>query len=159
WLPGRLLSWLDTSSRVTPALRDRARPAPEQDVHILQGVCYFAASQHRIHMWYASCCNAGNSCDPACALLIAPVNSDRSSPIAGMSDATSPSRLARAAVALAAAAWAAAVVWLRYHHLPVTATSDFDAAWAAARALRAGADAYAAIQSPPWPWTLQYPLP
>jgi len=45
------------------------------------------------------------------------------------------------------------------HHLPVTATSDFDAAWAAARALRAGADAYAAIQSPPWPWTLQYPLP
>ena len=76
-----------------------------------------------------------------------------------MPDAGTPSRLTRAAVALVAAAWAAAVVWLRYHHLPATATSDFDAAWAAARALRAGADAYATIQSPPWPWTLQYPLP
>ena len=65
----------------------------------------------------------------------------------------------RAAVAVAAALWAGTVVWLRYRHLPPTATSDFDAAWAAARALRAGADPYAAIQSPPWPWTLQYPLP
>jgi hypothetical protein len=65
----------------------------------------------------------------------------------------------RAGVALAAAAWAAAVVWLRYRHLPPTAVSDFDAAWAAARALRAGMDPYGAIQSPPWPWTLEYPLP
>jgi hypothetical protein len=70
-----------------------------------------------------------------------------------------PRLVRRAAAALAAAAWAAAVVWLRYRHLPPTATSDFDAAWAAARALRAGMDPYAAIQSPPWPWTLQYPLP
>lgn len=76
-----------------------------------------------------------------------------------MSDGASPSQVTRAAAALAAAGWAAIVVWLRYHHLPPTATSDFDAAWAAARALRAGGDAYAAIQSPPWPWTLQYPLP
>ncbi len=37
--------------------------------------------------------------------------------------------------------------------------SDFDAIWAAGRALRAGQDPYAAIQSPPWPWPLQYPLP
>jgi hypothetical protein len=73
---------------------------------------------------------------------------------------TADPRLARrAAAALAAAAWAAVVVWLRYRHLPPTATSDFDAAWAAARALRAGMNPYAAIQSPPWPWTLQYPLP
>jgi hypothetical protein len=65
----------------------------------------------------------------------------------------------RAAVALAASVWAGATVWLRYRHLPLTATSDFDAAWAAARALLGGLDPYAAIQSPPWPWTLQYPLP
>jgi hypothetical protein len=76
-----------------------------------------------------------------------------------MADVDEPSRLSRTGVAVAAATWAASVVWLRYHHLPPTATSDFDAAWAAARALRAGADPYAAIQSPPWPWTLQYPLP
>jgi hypothetical protein len=72
---------------------------------------------------------------------------------------TCPSLGRRVTVATAAALWAGAVVWLRYHHLPPTATSDFDAAWAAARALRTGADPYAAIQSPPWPWTLQYPLP
>lgn len=70
-----------------------------------------------------------------------------------------PSMLRRVGVAATAALWAGAVVWLRYHHLPPTATSDFDAAWVAARALRAGADPYAAIQSPPWPWPLQYPLP
>ena len=70
-----------------------------------------------------------------------------------------PSLPRRLTAATAAALWAGAVVWLRYHHLPPTATSDFDAAWAAARALRTGADPYAAIQSPPWPWTLQYPLP
>ncbi len=64
----------------------------------------------------------------------------------------------RAAAALAASVWAGATVWLRYRHLPPTATSDFDAVWVAARALRAGLDPYAAIQSPPWPWTLQYPL-
>ena len=70
-----------------------------------------------------------------------------------------PSFGRRAAVAVTAALWAGCVVWLRYHHLPPTATSDFDAAWVAARALRASADPYAAIQSPPWPWPLQYPLP
>jgi hypothetical protein len=70
-----------------------------------------------------------------------------------------PSLGRRTAVAAAAALWAGTVVWLRYQHLPPTATSDFDAVWAAAGALRAGADPYAAIQSPPWPWTLQYPLP
>jgi hypothetical protein len=48
---------------------------------------------------------------------------------------------------------------LLYDRLPPTAVSDFDASWAAARALRTGADPYAAIQSPPWPWRLQYPLP
>ncbi len=76
-----------------------------------------------------------------------------------MLDGARPSPTRRAGVAVAGALWAGTVVWLWHHHLPPTATSDFDAAWTAARALRAGADPYAAIQSPPWPWTLQYPLP
>jgi hypothetical protein len=70
-----------------------------------------------------------------------------------------PARGRRAIAAACAAAIAAGYVLLLYHRLPPTAVSDFDASWAAARALRAGEDPYAAIQSPPWPWTLQYPLP
>lgn len=72
---------------------------------------------------------------------------------------TGPSRRHRLLVGAVTAAIAAAYVMLLYDRLPPTAVSDFDATWAAARALRAGADPYAAIQSPPWPWTLQYPLP
>jgi hypothetical protein len=75
-----------------------------------------------------------------------------------MPNENGPSLTRRACVALLAAMWAGAVVWLRYRHLPPTATSDFDAAWAAAGALRTGGDPYAIIQSPPWPWTMQYPL-
>ncbi len=70
-----------------------------------------------------------------------------------------PARSRRAIAAVGAAAVAGGYVLLLYDRLPPTAVSDFDASWAAARALRAGADPYAAIQSPPWPWTLQYPLP
>jgi hypothetical protein len=70
-----------------------------------------------------------------------------------------PSRHSRILVAVAAAAIAGGYVMLLYARLPATAVSDFDAAWAAAQALGAGADPYAAIQSPPWPWSLQYPLP
>jgi hypothetical protein len=50
-------------------------------------------------------------------------------------------------------------VALFYHRQSPLAVSDFDAIWTAARALRAGDDPYGAIQSPPWPWNLQYPLP
>jgi hypothetical protein len=45
-----------------------------------------------------------------------------------------------------------------YHGRPL-AVSDFDVIWVGARALRAHQDPYAAIQSPPWPWDLRYPLP
>jgi hypothetical protein len=43
--------------------------------------------------------------------------------------------------------------------LPASARSDFDAIWTAAHALVTGAEPYAAVRAPPWPWTLQYPLP
>jgi hypothetical protein len=46
-----------------------------------------------------------------------------------------------------------------YRRQSALTVSDFDAIWTAGRALRAGGDPYAAIQSPPWPWDLQYPLP
>ena len=53
----------------------------------------------------------------------------------------------------------AAYVVLFYHRQSSLTVSDFDAIWTAARALRAGHDPYAAVPSPPWPWSLQYPLP
>src|SRR5688500_4401935 len=70
-----------------------------------------------------------------------------------------PHLWARVLVAVAAATLAGSYVALRYRMLPATATSDFDAIWTAARALTDGADPYRAVQSPPWPWTLQYPMP
>ncbi|HZE74667.1 MAG TPA: hypothetical protein VE091_05115 [Gemmatimonadales bacterium] len=54
---------------------------------------------------------------------------------------------------------AAAYVLAFYGHQAQGTVSDVDALWVAARALRAGQDPYAAIQSPPWPWRVQYPLP
>lgn len=77
----------------------------------------------------------------------------------GAGRGSAPGPLARALVATAVAGLAGTYVALRFHALPDTAISDFDAIWTAARALRADADPYGAIQSPPWPWTLQYPLP
>ncbi len=71
----------------------------------------------------------------------------------------SPPRPARVAAALALGLAAAVYVLIFYRHQSAAAVSDFDAIWVAARAVRAGQDAYAAIQSPPWPWDLQYPLP
>jgi len=70
-----------------------------------------------------------------------------------------PSRLARAGVAALIALAAAGYVLVFYGHQSPLTVSDFDAIWTAARALRAGHDPYGAIQSPPWPWNLQYPLP
>ena len=69
-----------------------------------------------------------------------------------------PSRLARALVAVATGVAAALCVMLFYRGRPLT-VSDFDTIWVGARALRAHQDPYAAIQSPPWPWDLRYPLP
>jgi hypothetical protein len=69
-----------------------------------------------------------------------------------------PRRRFRALAALGAGLVAAAYVIRVYGPAPLM-PSDFDAIWAGARALRAGQDPYAAIQTPPWPWPLQYPLP
>ena len=76
-----------------------------------------------------------------------------------MTAATAPSRLARAGVAGLIGLAVAGYVLLFYRHQSPLAVSDFDAIWTAARALRASHDPYGAIQSPPWPWNLQYPLP
>jgi hypothetical protein len=70
-----------------------------------------------------------------------------------------PSRGARAAAATLIGLAAAGYVLVFYHRQSPLAVSDFDAIWTAARALMAGQDPYGAIQSPPWPWNLQYPLP
>ena len=70
-----------------------------------------------------------------------------------------PSRGARAGVALLIGGAAAAYVLGFYGHQAPGTVSDIDTLWAAARALRAGRDPYAAIPSPPWPWGLLYPLP
>ncbi|HET8624045.1 MAG TPA: hypothetical protein VFM14_10820 [Gemmatimonadales bacterium] len=64
----------------------------------------------------------------------------------------------RAAIALAAGVLAGLYVLRVYGTAPLV-VSDFDAIWAAGRALSAGQDPYAAIRTPPWPWQLQYPLP
>jgi hypothetical protein len=69
-----------------------------------------------------------------------------------------PPRTLRAVVALAVGLLAGAYVLRVYGPAPIT-VSDFDAIWAAGRALREGRDPYAAIRTPPWPWPLQYPLP
>jgi hypothetical protein len=76
-----------------------------------------------------------------------------------MTAPSGPSRIARAAAATLIGLAAAGYVLVFYHHQSPLAVSDFDAIWTAARALMAGQDPYGAIQSPPWPWNLQYPLP
>ncbi len=70
-----------------------------------------------------------------------------------------PLRRHRIAAALGVGIAAAGYVLILYRRQSSLTVSDFDAIWTAARALRAGADPYAAIVSPPWPWDLQYPLP
>lgn len=73
-------------------------------------------------------------------------------------DAAPPLR-ARLRVAIGLALATAIYVLIFYAHQSPLAVSDFDAIWVGARALRDGGSPYAAIQSPPWPWDLQYPLP
>ncbi|HET8624044.1 MAG TPA: hypothetical protein VFM14_10815 [Gemmatimonadales bacterium] len=69
-----------------------------------------------------------------------------------------PERRRRALVAALLGLTAAAYVLYLYGWRKPLNVSDFDAIWAGARALRGGEDPYAVIQSPPWPWELQYPL-
>jgi dolichyl-phosphate beta-glucosyltransferase len=73
--------------------------------------------------------------------------------------AACPLRRHRVAAALTIGLVSAAYVTVFYRRQSALTVSDFDAIWTAARALRAGSDPYAAVQSPPWPWDLQYPLP
>jgi hypothetical protein len=77
-----------------------------------------------------------------------PSKSNRSEPAPGH----------RAVVAVLLAIAAAACTFAFYRGRPLS-VSDFDVIWVGARALRAHQDPYAAIQSPPWPWDLRYPLP
>lgn len=69
-----------------------------------------------------------------------------------------PAASHRLIVAVGAAVFAAACTFAVYGGRP-RFVSDFDVIWVGARALRAHHDPYAAIQSPPWPWDLRYPLP
>ena len=81
--------------------------------------------------------------------------------VGGAADGTvSPHPLVvhRLIVAVAAGIAAGLCAFAVYRGRPLS-VSDFDAIWTGARALRAHGDPYAAIQSPPWPWNLQYPLP
>jgi hypothetical protein len=54
---------------------------------------------------------------------------------------------------------ATAFVIVLYARQTQDVVSDWDATWAGARALVQGKSPYAAIQVPPWPWHLNYPLP
>jgi hypothetical protein len=76
-----------------------------------------------------------------------------------VTEGVAPSGRARAGVAALIGVAAAAYVIGFYGHQAPGTVSDTDALWVAARALRAGQDPYAAIPSPPWPWSVQYPLP
>ncbi len=69
-----------------------------------------------------------------------------------------PTRDARLAVAAAVGALSALFVTLVYVVQPQSAP-DFDQWWVAARALRMGADPYAAVTASRWAWPLFYPLP
>ncbi len=91
----------------------------------------------------------------------APPVRERSEPTAGVAPlaATAPRPDHRVLVAAAAGLLAAGYVLYLYAWRRPLSVSDFDAIWAAGRALRAGQDPYAAVPSPPWPWPLQYPLP
>ena len=84
----------------------------------------------------------------AAAAVGAPVQSAECDPAGGH----------RAVVAVLLGIAAAACTLAFYHGRPL-AVSDFDPIWVGARALRAHQDPYAAVQSPPWPWDLRYPLP
>lgn len=69
-----------------------------------------------------------------------------------------PSIALRLTVALVAGL-AAGLCTILFYWGRSLSVSDFDTIWVGARALRAHQDPYTAIQSPPWPWDLRYPLP
>lgn len=72
---------------------------------------------------------------------------------------TSPSRAWRIRVSLAAGLVACVFVILLYSRQRPGVISDWDPTWAGTQALLRGESPYAAIQVPPWPNWLLYPLP
>jgi hypothetical protein len=70
-----------------------------------------------------------------------------------------PSRAWRAKVSLAAGVVAGLFVVALYARQQTGVISDWDPTWAATAALLRGESPYAAIQVPPWPNWLLYPLP
>jgi hypothetical protein len=76
-----------------------------------------------------------------------------------LTDPTPPSRGWRIRAALAAAALAGVFVVALYARQPEGVISDWDPTFAATLALLRGESPYAAIQVPPWPNWLLYPLP
>ena len=70
-----------------------------------------------------------------------------------------PTRRARAAVALLAGILSGAFVLVLYSRQAAGVISDWDATWTGARALLEGKSPYAAVQMPPWPWRINYPMP
>jgi len=72
---------------------------------------------------------------------------------------TAPSRAWRTKVSLATGLVAGLFVLALYARQDASVISDWDPTWAATRALLRGESPYAAIQVPPWPNWLLYPLP
>jgi hypothetical protein len=72
---------------------------------------------------------------------------------------TRPSPRARAAAALVAGALSGVFVVALYSRQAAGVVSDWDATWVGARALLEGKSPYAAVQMPPWPWRINYPMP
>jgi hypothetical protein len=70
-----------------------------------------------------------------------------------------PTRRARAAVALLAGILSGVFVVVLYSRQAASVISDWDATWTGARALLGGRSPYAAVQMPPWPWRINYPMP
>ena len=70
-----------------------------------------------------------------------------------------PTPPARAAAAAIAGVVAGVFVVVLYSRQAAGVISDWDATWTGARALLEGKSPYAAVQMPPWPWRINYPIP
>jgi hypothetical protein len=82
-----------------------------------------------------------------------------SAPLGWLTDPTPPSRGWRIRASLVAALVAGIFVILLYERQEPGVISDWDPTFAATEALLRGENPYAAIQVPPWPNWLLYPLP
>lgn len=70
-----------------------------------------------------------------------------------------PTSRARAAAALVAGLLSGVFVIVLYSRQAAGIISDWDATYVGARALLDGKSPYAAVQMPPWPWRINYPIP